>query len=67
MRGNDRYEVEDHLSQFEAEMDRTRKERDKTVQHAEDLAYQVEVLRAKLHEARRQLAVIPPQPLIAAE
>lgn len=37
MRGYDRYEADDHLSQFEAEMDRVRTERDKAVDHAEDL------------------------------
>src|SRR4051812_50103651 len=40
-------------------MERLRKERDKVVQHADDLGYQVEVLRAKLHEARRNLATRP--------
>lgn len=58
MRGYDRYEpdaVMDGLSQFEAEIERLKKEREKAVQHAEDLGYQVEVLRAKLHEARRGL------------
>ena len=59
MRGNDRYEADDHLSQFEAEMDRLKKEREKAVDHADDLGYQVEVLRAKLHEARRALATRP--------
>ncbi|MEI5134300.1 hypothetical protein RB199_21595 [Streptomyces libani] len=59
MRGNDRYEADDHLSQFEAEMERLKTERDKAVQHADDLGYQVEVLRAKLHEARRNLATRP--------
>ena len=56
MRGYDRYEADDHLSQFEAEMERLRTEREKAIDHADDLGYQVEVLRAKLHEARRQLA-----------
>ncbi|MFE7121466.1 hypothetical protein ACFU99_39140, partial [Streptomyces sp. NPDC057654] len=56
VRGDDRYEPEDHLSKFEAEMKRLRTEREKAVQHADDLGYQVEVLRAKLHEARRSLA-----------
>ena len=50
---------DDHLSRFEAEMDRLKTEREKAVQHAEDLGYQVEVLRAKLHEARRNLATRP--------
>ena len=59
MRGYDRYEVDDHLSQFEAEMERLRTERDKVVDHADDLGYQVEVLRAKLHEARCNLASRP--------
>lgn len=49
----------DHLSRFEAEMERLKTEREKAVQHAEDLGYQVEVLRAKLHEARRSLATRP--------
>ncbi|PWS43592.1 hypothetical protein DKT74_15920, partial [Streptomyces sp. ZEA17I] len=49
----------DHLSRFEAEMDRLKTDREKAVQHAEDLGYQVEVLRAKLHEARRSLATRP--------
>src|SRR2546421_8963383 len=56
VRGYDGYEADDHLSQFEAEMERLRKERDKAVDHADDLGYQVEVLRAKLHEARRRAA-----------
>lgn len=50
---------DDHLSRFEAEMDRLKTDREKAVQHAEDLGYQVEVLRAKLHEARRNLATRP--------
>ncbi|KIF00362.1 hypothetical protein PL81_41670, partial [Streptomyces sp. RSD-27] len=49
----------DHLTRLEAEMERLRKERGKAVQHAEDLGYQVEVLRAKLHEVRRALASRP--------
>ena len=49
----------DHLSRFEAEMERLKTEREKAIQHAEDLGYQVEVLRAKLHEARRNLASRP--------
>lgn len=49
----------DHLTRFEAEMERLKKERGKAVQHAEDLGYQVEVLRAKLHEVRRNLASRP--------
>ena len=40
-------------------MERLKTEREKAVQHAEDLGYQVEVLRAKLHEARRNLASRP--------
>ena len=40
-------------------MERLKTEREKAVQHAEDLGYQVEVLRAKLHEARRTLASRP--------
>lgn len=40
-------------------MERLKTEREKAVQHAEDLGYQVEVLRAKLHEARRSLATRP--------
>src|SRR5688572_11682693 len=49
----------DSLSRFEAEMELLKTEREKAVQHAEDLGYQVEVLRAKLHEARRSLASRP--------
>ena len=64
VRGYERQEShradDDHLSRFEAEMDRLKTEREKAVQHAEDLGYQVEVLRAKLHEARRTLAPGPP-------
>ncbi|MGR7002707.1 hypothetical protein ACU686_39890 [Yinghuangia aomiensis] len=57
MRGNDdRFEVDDGLGQIEAEMKRPRTEREESVAHAEDLGYQVEVLRAKLHDLRRQLA-----------
>ena len=64
MRGYERQEREpaadvDHLSRFEAEMERLKTEREKAVQHAEDRGYQVEVLRAKLHEARRSLATRP--------
>jgi hypothetical protein len=64
VRGYERQEREpaadvDHLSRFEAEMERLKTEREKAVQHAEDLGYQVEVLRAKLHEARRSLATRP--------
>ncbi|NUP64424.1 MAG: hypothetical protein HOW71_19860, partial [Nonomuraea sp.] len=59
MRGNDSYRADDHLSQLEAEMERLRTERGKAVDHADDLGYQVEVLRAKLHEARRMLAARP--------
>ncbi|MGW7413105.1 hypothetical protein ACWGIG_11600, partial [Streptomyces sp. NPDC054863] len=64
MRGYERQESpqraeSDSLSMFEAEMDRLKTEREKAVQHAEDLGYQVEVLRAKLHEARRNLASRP--------
>ena len=63
MRGYERQEShradDDHLSRFEAEMDRLKTDREKAVQHAEDLGYQVEVLRAKLHEARRNLATRP--------
>ena len=51
MRGYERQEREpaadvDHLSRFEAEMERLKTEREKAIQHAEDLGYQVEVLRA---------------------
>src|SRR3954463_3586933 len=63
VRGYERQEREraevDHLSRFEAEMERLKTGRDKAVQHAEARGYQVEVLRAKLHEARRALAVRP--------
>lgn len=64
MRGYERQEREpaadvDHLSRFEAEMERLKTEREKAIQHAEDLGYQVEVLRAKLHEARRTLMSRP--------
>src|SRR6478609_7290929 len=63
VRGYERQEShraeDDHLARFEAEMDRLKTEREKAVQHAEDLGYQVEVLRAKLHEARRSLATRP--------
>ncbi|KPC73025.1 M protein, partial [Streptomyces sp. NRRL WC-3753] len=57
--GQERHRADDHLSRFEAEMDRLKTDREKAVQHAEDLGYQVEVLRAKLHEARRALATRP--------
>lgn len=40
-------------------MERLKTEREKAIQHAEDLGYQVEVLRAKLHEARRTLMSRP--------
>ena len=40
-------------------MERLKTEREKAIQHAEDLGYQVEVLRAKLHEARRALMLRP--------
>lgn len=63
VRGYERQEShraeDDHLARFEAEMDRLKTEREKAVQHAEDLGYQVEVLRAKLHEARRTIASRP--------
>ncbi|MEU8354120.1 hypothetical protein AB0C60_33735, partial [Streptomyces sp. NPDC048845] len=59
VRGYDRYEADDHLSKFEAEMERLKTEREKAVQHADDLGYQVEVLRAKLHEARRTIMSRP--------
>ncbi|WP_405520232.1 hypothetical protein [Streptomyces tsukubensis] len=63
MRGYERQEShqadDDHLSRFEAEMKRLKTEREKAVQHADDLGYQVEGLRAKLHEARRNLASRP--------
>lgn len=49
----------DHLTRFEAEMKRLKTEREKAIQHAEDLGYQVEVLRAKLHEARRTIMSRP--------
>src|ERR1700722_5659602 len=48
-----RYEVDAHLDEIEAELARLRGERDEAVNHAEDLAYQIEVLRSKLHEFRR--------------
>src|ERR1700761_9357996 len=50
-----RYEVDAHLDEMEAELTRLREERDEAVNHAEDLAYQIEVLRSKLHEFRRGL------------
>lgn len=64
MRGYESQEREpaadvDHLSRFEAEMKRLKTEREKAIQHAEDLGYQVEVLRAKLHEARRTIMSRP--------
>jgi len=64
VRGYERQEREpaadvDHLTRFEAEMERLKTEREKAIQHAEDLGYQVEVLRAKLHEARRTLMTRP--------
>ena len=64
MRGYESQEREpaadvDHLSRFEAEMKRLKTEREKAIQHADDLVYQVEVLRAKLHEARRTIMSRP--------
>lgn len=64
MRGYESQEREpaadvDHLTRFEAEMKRLKTEREKAIQHAEDLGYQVEVLRAKLHEARRTIMSRP--------
>ena len=56
-RGYNRYEVDAHLERFDAEIKRLTTQRDESITHAEDLGYQVEVLRAKLHDLRRQLAV----------
>src|SRR5262249_51779169 len=53
MRSYDRYEVEAHLDELEAHLGRVRTERDEAIAHGEDLGYQVEVLRSKLHELRR--------------
>src|SRR5882672_11390767 len=51
--GYDRHDVEATFSEMEKELDKLRTERDETSTGSEDLKYQIEVLRSKLHEQRR--------------
>src|SRR5690242_13941089 len=51
--GYDRHDVEATFAEMEKELEKLRTERDETATGAEDLRYQIEVLRSKLHEQRR--------------
>ncbi len=53
VREYDRFSVEDQIDELEERLEQMRTERDEAVAHGEDLGYQVEVLRSKLHELRR--------------
>lgn len=54
--GYDKHDVEATFSEMEKELDKLRTARDDALTDTEDLRYQIEVLRSKLHEQRRLAA-----------
>ncbi|NUR58234.1 MAG: hypothetical protein HOV87_06000, partial [Catenulispora sp.] len=52
----DKHDVEATFAEMEKELDKLRTARDEAVTDTEDLRYQIEVLRSKLHEQRRLAA-----------